>query len=89
VRNRVLKILVRLALSGLVIYALASRSKEMRAGVSHRDSIAYWAAGQLLLQHHNPYEANGASNWNDSRDTRRTGHWSCVLLLGRFSWSCR
>ena len=45
-----------LALSLLLIGALATRSGYLRANVSERDSIAYWAAGRLLIHGQNPYE---------------------------------
>ena len=38
------KILARVLVSGLVIYALATHLSQIRAAASQRDSIAYWTA---------------------------------------------
>jgi hypothetical protein len=48
--------------SGLVLFAvlalfLVSHQQQIRASVTDRDSIAYWAAAKLLLHHQDPYSA--------------------------------
>jgi hypothetical protein len=50
-------ILVAFALFGFCIAALAIYSMDSVMPATHRDFISYWAAGQLLLQHSNPYDA--------------------------------
>jgi hypothetical protein len=52
---KTLKIVVNLALVGLLVWFLAAHEQKIRASVSGRDSIAYWAAGKLLLHGQNPY----------------------------------
>jgi hypothetical protein len=41
----------------LVIAAVGGRQPQIRASLADRDSIAYWAAGRLLLARENPYDA--------------------------------
>jgi len=55
-QNKTIRAMFGLALSLLLIGALATRSGYLRANVSERDSIAYWAAGRLLIHGQNPYE---------------------------------
>lgn len=50
-----LKIVVNLALVGLLVWFLAVHAQKIRGSASGRDSIAYWAAGKLLLHGQNPY----------------------------------
>ncbi len=52
---KALRIAVNLALVGLLIWFLIAHEQKIRAGVSKRDSIAYWAAGNLLVHRQNPY----------------------------------
>jgi Glycosyltransferase family 87 len=52
----VLKIGVAAGLTIALAYVLLLRSPQIRQNVAVRDSIAYWAAGRLLLQHQNPYD---------------------------------
>jgi hypothetical protein len=47
---------ISVMLAALLLAGLASRSKALRENVSRRDSIAYWAAGRLLLGRDNPYD---------------------------------
>jgi len=49
------RIVVNLALVGVLIWFLVAHEKTIRAGASKRDSIAYWAAGELLVHRQNPY----------------------------------
>lgn len=50
-----LKFIINMLLIGLLIWFLVAHQKTIRAGASKRDSIAYWAAGELLVHHQNPY----------------------------------
>lgn len=52
---KTLKIVVNLALVGLLIWFLVAHEQTVRTGASQRDSIAYWAAGKLLVHGQNPY----------------------------------
>jgi hypothetical protein len=81
-------ILVRVVVAGLVIYALASRSEEIRSQLARRDSIAYWTAGQLLRHHSNPYEASSVLELErqqgyqeDKPLVLRTPPWSLFMVL--------
>ncbi len=55
--------MLRRAIKGLAAllilgFAVAVLSVNMRNGnAAHKDFIAYWSAGHLLLQHQNPYDA--------------------------------
>ena len=86
--DNILKILLRLVIAVLVIYALVSRSNELRSQVAQRDSIAYWTAGQLLFHHYNPYEAGtvyqlerGQGYRADQPLVLRTPPWSLFIVL--------
>jgi len=52
-----LKIVVNLALVCALVWFLVANGRKIRAMASRRDSIAYWAAGKLLLHRANPYAA--------------------------------
>lgn len=52
---KTLKLVLNLGLIALLIWFLVAHQKTIRAGASKRDSIAYWAAGELLVHHQNPY----------------------------------
>src|SRR6266852_3590482 len=52
---KILKIVVNLALVGLLVWFLATHEQKIRASVAGRDSIQYWAAGTLLVHRQNPY----------------------------------
>jgi len=54
---KTLKIAVNLALVCLLIWFLVSHEQKIRASATGSDSIAYWAAGNLLLHRQNPYSA--------------------------------
>jgi Glycosyltransferase family 87 len=54
---RILKIVINIALVAILIWFLVAHQQTIRAGASKRDSIAYWAAGELLVHHQNPYSA--------------------------------
>ena len=49
------KIVLNICLGIGFIWFLVAHESTIRAGASKRDSIAYWAAGELLVHHRNPY----------------------------------
>jgi hypothetical protein len=52
---RALKIAINVLLVATLVWFLVKHENTIRAGASKRDSIAYWAAGELLVHHQNPY----------------------------------
>jgi len=52
---RIVKIVINIALVAILIWFLVAHQQTIRASASKRDSIAYWAAGKLLVHHQNPY----------------------------------
>ncbi len=57
-KNQSLKIFIRLVFVAGALYFFASRASVLKGYVGGRDSILYWAAGRLLIHHHNPYDVN-------------------------------
>ena len=53
--KKTFKIVVNLALVGLLLWFLSAHQEKIRKSVTSRDSIAYWATGKLLLHRQNPY----------------------------------
>ena len=49
------KVLVAVVLTGLLGLFLARHFAEIKESVVARDSLAYWAAGRLLIERQNPY----------------------------------
>jgi len=89
--RRALKITVAVVLTGVLAYFLTSRSTEIKRNVALRDSVAYWAAGHLLVRHQNPYDHQSVlrleqdQGYKDQRPLiLRTPPWSLFLvaLLG-------
>jgi hypothetical protein len=83
-----LKIVVNLALVGVLFWFLATHEQKMRASVSGRDSIAYWAAGKLLVHHQNPYSVQSVQSLESSQGYTasrplmlRTPPWSLWMVL--------
>jgi len=88
VESKAFRVLIRIALAGLVAYFFLSRSAELRTNVSERDSVAYWSAGQLLLHHQNPYDAGHVLELERQQGYKqnkplvlRTPPWSLFLVL--------
>ena len=54
--NRALKTLTGAVLTAILGYVLILHLPEIKKNVAFRDSIAYWAAGELLIHHQNPYD---------------------------------
>src|SRR6266567_8000918 len=91
---KTLKILVNLALVGLLVWFLVSHEQKIRATVATRDSIQYWATGTLLLRGQNPYSVasvqalESSQGWAEARPLMlRTPPWSVWMVLpeGLFS----
>jgi hypothetical protein len=87
-QSNAFKILARVLVSGVVIYALATHLSQIRAAASQRDSIAYWTAGQLLLHQHNPYDPASVFELEKQQGYRedrplvlRTPPWSLFMVL--------
>ena len=49
--KRSVRLLLGAALTAAVAYLLVVHMDKVRANVSQRDSIQYWAAGKLLITH--------------------------------------
>lgn len=88
---KTLKILAGVILIAVLMWFLVSQEQQIRASVTDRDSIAYWAAGKLLLHHQNPYNAQDVLALQRAQGYRagrplvlRTPPWSLwmVFLLG-------
>jgi hypothetical protein len=88
---KTLKIVVNLALLALLVWFLAAHEQKIRASVVGRDSLAYWAAGKLLVHGQNPYSVPSVLALERSQGYTadrplmlRTPPWSVwmVLLLG-------
>jgi len=86
--NGSIGIAVRLAAIALLTYVLASHAAFLKANVSKRDSISYWAAAHLLVHHQNPYEIDAVisierqQGYTESRPlVLRTPPWSLVMVL--------
>src|SRR4051794_27730460 len=89
--KKVLKVLTAAALTGALAYVIVLRIPQIKQNVAVRDSIAYWAAGQLAIHHQNPYDRETVlrleqqHGYKDSRPLiLRTPPWSLfvVALLG-------
>lgn len=85
--NRVLKVLVGILVTGVLAYALILHSPQIRQNVAVRDSIAYWVAGRLLIDHQNPYDYAAAlrleqeQGYKDQRPlVLRTPPWSLFMV---------
>jgi hypothetical protein len=86
--QRLVQALARVALAALLAYVLFSQAGALHANVGARDSIAYWAAGRLLLQHQNPYDAAAVLHLERQQGyaeakplVLRTPPWSLFLVL--------
>jgi hypothetical protein len=77
-----------LTFAAAAAYAIASRSSYVRENLTKRDSIAYWAAGKLLIDRDNPYDAarvlevQRQQGYSESKPlVLRTPPWSLFLVL--------
>jgi hypothetical protein len=85
---KTLKIVAALSLLALLVWFLAARQRQMRASVADRDSIAYWAAARLLLDHQDPYSSpsvlalqHGQGYQAEKPLVLRTPPWSLWMVL--------
>ena len=85
---KALKIAVNLALGCVLVWFLAAHQQKIRASATGRDSIAYWAAGKLLVQRQNPYSATSVLALERSQGyaadrplVLRTPPWSVWMVL--------
>ena len=85
---KTLKLIIGLSLLVVLIWFLTSRQRQIRASVADRDSIAYWAAARLLVQHQDPYSAGRALDLQraqgysaDKPLVLRTPPWSLWMVL--------
>ena len=86
--EKLIRLLVGAALTVAVAYVLATHMDKVRANVSQRDSIQYWAAGKLLVHRDNPYDVKSTveleweQGYAQSRPVLvRTPPWSLFLFL--------
>lgn len=85
---KMLKVVSALVLFAMLAWFLAAHQQLIRANVTARDSIAYWAAARLLLHHQDPYSAPNVLSLERSqgygRDkplVLRTPPWSLWMVL--------
>ncbi len=78
----------RLALVAAAVCAFLALSNKIQANLGKRDYLAYWTAGQLLVQHQNPYSANPIleierrQGFTESKAlVLRTPPWSLFIML--------
>jgi hypothetical protein len=83
---------LRLVLGVMIVVVVAwgfvSQQSRLRASVVDRDSLAYWAAGKLLIAHQNPYGAQDVLSLQraqgygqDKPLVLRTPPWSLWMVL--------
>jgi Glycosyltransferase family 87 len=82
------RLLLAAALTTVVAYVVATHMDKVRANVSQRDSIQYWAAGKLLIHGDNPYDVKSTVEleWQQGYAQERpvlvrTPPWSLFLFL--------
>ena len=85
---KTLKIVVNLVLVGLLVWFLAAHEQKIRASITGRDSLAYWAAGKLLVHRQNPYSVPSVLALERSQGyaadrplVLRTPPWSLWMVL--------
>ncbi len=85
---KTLKIVAALSLLAMLVWFLVSRQQRIRASVADRDSIAYWAAARLLIDHQDPYSApsvltlqRGQGYQAEKPLVLRTPPWSLWMVL--------
>jgi Glycosyltransferase family 87 len=72
----------------VVVYLLADYRQKIASSVTDRDSIAYWAAAQLLLSRENPYDSHRVLELQKAQGYRhekplvlRTPPWSLWMII--------
>ena len=85
---KTINIVLGLLLVALLAWFLAARQRQMRASVADRDSIAYWAAARLLIDHQDPYSSpsvlalqRGQGYHAEKPLVLRTPPWSLWMVL--------
>jgi hypothetical protein len=85
---KTLKIVLNLGLAALLVWFLVRHEQKIRAGISGRDSIQYWAAGKLLVHRQNPYSVSEVQRLESSQGypanrplMLRTPPWSVWMTL--------
>jgi len=73
---------VRIVLGAAVVGFLFYKSADIRLSVVQRDSVSYWATGQRLIHHQNPYDTDAVT-----RLERQEGYSGKPLLLRIPPWS--
>lgn len=90
--NSLVRVLTKVAfyvtMAALLVYFLVSRGPGLHENISKRDSIAYWTAARLLLQHQNPYNAAAVlqlereQGYTEAKPlVLRTPPWSLFMVL--------
>src|SRR5262245_63222006 len=78
---------IRVVSAGLLLAILVHRSGDVRSSVIQRDSIVYWATGQLIVHGENPYDVNAVAmlekeqGYSGNPLVLRTPPWSLFLVL--------
>jgi hypothetical protein len=85
---KTLKLVVNLALVGVLLWFLASHQEKIKKSVATRDSIQYWATGHLLSHRQNPYSVESVQALEKSQGypadrplMLRTPPWSVWMVL--------
>jgi hypothetical protein len=85
---KTLNVVLGLVLFALLAWFLAAHQSQIRASVTDRDSIAYWAAAKLLVHHQDPYSAPNVLALERSQGYQadkplvlRTPPWSLWMVL--------
>ncbi len=91
--QKILKIFLAVILTGVLGYLLFLHRADVRKSVTERDSVAYWAAAQLLVGHQNPYDyaevlrREEAQGYSEARPlVLRTPPWSLFMVVP-LGWS--
>ena len=86
--KKLIRLLLGVALTAAAVYLVATHMDKVRANVSQRDSIQYWAAGKLLIHRQNPYEVKSTIQMEQEQGYTqdrpvlvRTPPWSLFLFL--------
>jgi hypothetical protein len=85
---RTTQIAIRLITVGILAYVLLSHLAYLKANVAKRDSISYWAAARLLVNHQNPYDTVAVlaierrQGYSEQKPlVLRTPPWSLITVL--------
>ena len=87
-KSTLAKAIIVLSVTGALIGFLATHSSLIQRNVALRDSLSYWAAARLLVQHQNPYSHDAVlalerqSGYSADRPlVLRTPPWSLFMVL--------